>query len=97
MGINEDKQPDAADHAFALVEQANRLAKLAPTLSNWEHDKNVPAEEQVSAARAVVSGGPELRKALWALETVAESTIKSHDDAQKKRLDAFFEVPLEGV
>jgi hypothetical protein len=97
MNMTEDRQPDAADHAFELVEQVNRLAKIAPTMSDWEHDKKTPSEEQVSAARAIVSGGTEFRKALWALETVAESIIKAHDDAQAKRLDAFFEVPIEGV
>jgi hypothetical protein len=44
-----------------------------------------------------VSGGTELRKSLWALETVAETIVKAHDDAQEKRLDAFFETTIEGV
>jgi len=95
--MNEDKQPDAADHAFALVEQVNRLAKIAPTMAAWENDRDAPSSEQLSAARAVVSGGPELRRALWALETTAETIIKAHDDVQGKRLDAFFEDPIEGV
>ena len=95
--MNEDKQPDAADHAFALVEQVNRLAKIAPTMAAWENDRNAPSGEQLSAARAVVSGGPGLRRALWALETTAETIIKAHDDAQGKRLDAFFEDPIEGA
>jgi hypothetical protein len=97
MNMTEDKQPDAADHAFELVEQVNRLAKIAPTVADWEHDKDALSEQHVSAARAIISGGPELRKALWALETVAETIVKAHDDAQEKRLDAFFEDPIEGV
>jgi hypothetical protein len=95
--MTEDKQPDAADYAFALVEQANRFAKIAPTMAAWEHDKHELSVEHVAAARAIVSGGSELRKVLWALETVAETIVKAHDDAQGKRLDAFFEVPIEGV
>jgi hypothetical protein len=97
MNMTEDKKPDAADHAFALVEQVNRFAKLAPTMAAWQQDRASLTEEQVSAARAIVSGGTELRKSLWSLEIVAETIIKAHDDAQTKRLDAFFEVPLEGV
>ena len=95
--MSEDKQPDATDHAFALVEQVNRLAKIAPTVADWEHDKDALGEQHVSAARAIISGGPELRRALWALETTAESIIEVHDDAQGKRLDAFFEDPIAGV
>lgn len=95
--MTEDKNPDATDHAFAMVEQANRFAKIAPTMADWEYDKGTPSGEQLSAARAIVSGGTELRKALWALEMVAESVVKSHGDAQEKRLDAFFEVPIEGA
>jgi hypothetical protein len=95
--LNEDRKPDATDHAFALIEQVNRLAKIAPTMSAWEHDKDTLREEHVSAARAVVSGGTELRKALWALELVAETIVKTHNDAQGKRLDAFFEDPVAGL
>jgi hypothetical protein len=97
MNMTEERQPDATDHAFALVEQVNRLAKIAPTMADWEHGKDTPSGEQLSAARAIVSGGNELRKSLWALETVAESIVKAHDDAQEKRLDAFFETTIEGV
>jgi hypothetical protein len=97
MNMTEERQPDATDHAFALVEQVNRLAKIAPTMADWEHGKDTPSGEQLSAARAIVSGGTELRKSLWALETVAETIVKVHDDAQEKRLDAFFETTIEGV
>jgi hypothetical protein len=97
MNMTEERQPDATDHAFALVEQVNRLAKIAPTMADWEHGKDTPSGEQLSAARAIVSGGTELRKSLWALETVAETIVKAHDDAQEKRLDAFFETLIEGV
>jgi hypothetical protein len=97
MSMTEDKQPDATDHAFALVEHVNKFAKIAPTMAAWEHDRSALAEHHVSAARAIVSGGTELRKVLWALETVAESIVKAHDDAQEKRLDAFFETTIEGV
>ena len=95
--MQDEKQPDATDHAFALVEQVNRFAKIAPTMGEWENHKGTPDRDQVSAARAVIAGGTELRKSLWALETVAEGVIKAHDDAQEKRLDAFFEVPIEGT
>ena len=95
--MEEDRELYATDHAFALVEQVNRFAKIAPTMGEWENHKGTPDRDQVSAARAVVAGGAELRKALWALETVAEGVIKAHNDAQTKRLDAFFEDPIEGV
>lgn len=95
--MEEDRQLYATDHAFALVEQVNRFAKIAPTMGEWENGKGVPDRDQVSAARAIISGGAELRKSMWALETVAEGVIKAHDDAQKKRLDAFFEDPIEGL
>jgi hypothetical protein len=93
----EQRNLDAADYAFALVEHANRFAKIAPTMAAWENGKGKPTEEQVSAARATISGGTELRKALWALETVAETIITDHSDAREQRLDAFFEVPIEGM
>jgi hypothetical protein len=95
--MEEDRKLYATDHAFALVEQVNRFAKIAPTMGEWENHKGTPDRDQVSAARAVIAGGTELRKSLWALETVAEGVIKAHDDAQEKRLDAFFEVPIEGL
>lgn len=95
--MEENRRLYATDHAFALVEQVNKFAKIAPTMGEWENDKGIPDRDQVSAARAIVAGGAELRKSLWALETVAETVIKAHDDAQKKRLDAFFQDPIEGV
>jgi hypothetical protein len=93
----DDKYQSAADHAFALVEQANRFAKLASTMSAWEHAKEEPTEGQITAARAVLHGGTELRKSLWAVETVAETIVKAYDDAQEKRLDGFFEDAIEGL
>lgn len=95
--MEKDRQLYATDYAFALVEQVNKFAKIAPTMGEWENARGVPDRDQVSAARAIISGGVELRKSMWALETVAEGVIKAHDDAQEKRLDAFFQDPIEGA
>jgi hypothetical protein len=95
--MTDDKQPDANDYAFALIEHVNRFAKITPTMAEWQNGVDAPTEEQVSAARAIIRGGKELRESLWALETLSETVVKSFDDAQEKRLDAFFEDPIEGV
>jgi hypothetical protein len=88
--MTDDKQPTASDQAFALLEQANKFIKIAPTVNDWEHDKADPTEEQISAARAILSSASALRRSLWALENVSEEIVKTHDAAQLARMDHFF-------
>jgi hypothetical protein len=88
--MTDDKKPRPTDNAYALLEQAHKFMKIAPTIDAWEDSETDHTEEEVSSARAILAGATELRRVLWGLENAADEIIRRHNVAQDGRMEHFF-------
>ncbi len=93
--MDDETKPMPSDHADMLRLQLGKIAKLVPALDSWEYSKREPAlytehPEAASAARALIYGAYELRKALFALEHLAHQIVEEHEQQQDERMTHFF-------
>lgn len=74
--------------ADAVVEQGNRINNLIPLLASGRFSL-APNADEVEAAKALTSHADELRTALSALESMAETVAYKADARKDRLLDGF--------
>lgn len=87
----EDKKPTLLDHVDDIRAQFDKINKLAPYLEAWERAGFTSVEdEQIKAARAILSAGLRMRESLYKVERSANSAMEAYEELTAKRQRNFF-------